>query len=229
MKSRVIAAGATVIALALGGPAQAMAAGPGELVSPVTGHTEATVNSPAGKVTVEGNVKTPPVALPSPKKPHAGEVKPIDNSSGSLEVNRHSGKDTSEVYLGVDRKGASLYAGQRRKGSFEVETQSRAGRKGVTTAANAFAKPMHKRGLHARDVKEKGASYARRAPHKGMQALKRSTPSGGSHHGGLAPLRTIGREVGNPIGLSLAGWLTLLFGGLCVAVGQAARGRRRLD
>src|SRR6478672_5825044 len=76
MKSRVIAAGATVIALALGGPAQAMAAGPGELVSPVTGHTEATVNSPAGKVTVEGNVKTPPVALPSPKKPHAGEVKP---------------------------------------------------------------------------------------------------------------------------------------------------------
>ena len=230
MKSRAIAAGATVIVVSLAGAGQAQAIGLGEVAQPVAGHTEATVNGPGGSVTVEGNVKVPAVGLPSQKKSHGGEVKPLDHSNADLEVNRRSGQDTSEAYLGWNGKSASLYAGQRRKGRFEVETQSRAGRNGADTAVNAVARPKHTRALRrAHDGRAKDAARFGHTARNRAHAATQEVGSGEGHHKGLAPLRSIGREVGNPVGLSLAGWMTLLVGGLGLAVGQMSRRSRRLD
>ena len=44
-------------------------------------------------------------------------------------------------------------------------------------------------------------------------------------HGHFLPLHGIGREVGNPLQLQLAGLLLVLTGGLCMGVARLARRR----
>jgi hypothetical protein len=231
MNSRAIALGASVIALSLTGGGQAMAAGLGEVTQQVNGHTEATVNGPASAVTVEGNVKVPAVKLPS-RKSHGEETRPLDHSNATLEANRRSGKDTSEAFFGWDGRSTSLYAGQRRKGVLEVEGSSQTDRHGADATANAVAKPQHTRAYRgARDAKAKVTERGERSAREGGHAVLSSMDHGAGEgqHKGLPSPRSIGREVGNPIGLNLAGWLTLLFGGLCMAVGQLSRRRRRFN
>jgi hypothetical protein len=224
MKSHGIALGASVIALALTGGSQAMATGLDSVTQQVTGHTEATVNGPAGSATVEGNVKVPAVPLPS-KQTNAGDVKPLDHSSANVEVNRSSGPDRSEVFLGWDGRGTSLYAGQRRKGVLEVEGQSQIRGHGADVAANAVAKPGHTRAYrHAHDAK---AKYAERGERSVERAAQAASPT--RHRKGLAALRSIGREVGNPMQLSPAGWLIALLAGSGMAVARLSRGRRRFN
>src|SRR3954454_3245432 len=187
MKSRAIALGASVIALSLTGGGQAMATGLGEVTQQVNGHTEATVNGPAGAVTVEGNVKVPAVKLPSGKS-HGEETRPLDHSNANLEANRRSGKDTSEAFFGWDGRSTSLYAGQRRNGVLEVEGSSRAGRHGADATVNAVAKPKHTRVYRgAHDAKAKVAGHGERSARKGGRAVRSTVDraSGKGHHKGL--------------------------------------------
>jgi len=155
----------------------------------------------------------------------------FDHSSANVEVNRKSGPDRSEVFFGWDGRGTSLYAGHRRKGVLEVEGRSQTRGHGADAAANALAKPERIRAYrHVHDAKAKYAQRGERSAKHGAQAAGRGvdvTPAG--HHKGLATLRSIGREVGNPMQLSLAGWLIVLLGGGGMAVARLSRGRRRFN
>jgi hypothetical protein len=229
MKSRGIALGASVIALTLTGGGQALAAGVGDLNTPAVpqsaGHVEGTLTGPAGTLGVEGNVKVPSVSPPSGNR-HGGHVKPPASPDATVEANRRSGADRSEALFAWDGRGPSLYVDHTRKGTAEVESQSKGSGHSAATATSVTARPRHGAAghrLHA--MKDQAGRGAERSRDNAGGALAPAT----NHHRGLATLRSIGREVGNPVALSLAGWLTLLFGGLCLGAGQLARRRRRFE
>jgi hypothetical protein len=228
MKSRAIALGASVIALTLTGGSQALATGVEDITQQVGGHTEAAVNGPAGVVTVEGNVKVPSTGLPS-TKPRAGEVRTLERPNASVEANRRSGPDQSEAFFGWNGRGPSLYVDHTRKGTLEVEGQSQARRHSAAATVHATARPGHAAAnRRAQRAKAAIADRPQRVPNA-VRGVGETLRAPGGHHKGLASLRSIGREVGNPIALSLAGWMTLLFGGLCLGAGQLARRRRRFN
>ncbi len=228
MKSRAIALGASVIALTLTSGSQALATGVEDITQQVSGHTDAAVNGPAGVVTVEGNMKVPSTGLPS-RKPSTGEARTLDRTSASVEANRHSGPDRSEAFFGWNGHGPSLYVDHTRKGTLEVEGQSRARRHSAAATVHATARPgqaaANRRAQRPKAAIAHGGERARNAVRSGSETLR--APAG--HRKELASLRSIGREVGNPIALSLAGWMTLLFGGLCLGAGQLTRRRRRFN
>ena len=232
MKSRAIALGASVIALTLTSGGQALAAGIGDLNTPsvpqTSGHAEGTLTGPAGTLCVEGNVKVPSVSLP-PGKLHGGKVKPPASPDATVEANRRSGPDRSEAFFAWDGRGPSLYVDHTRKGTAEVESRSRARGHSAATATNVTARPRHGTAGHrVHATKHQAGRGAEQSGAAARDAGGGLAPATG-HHRGLAQLRSIGREVGNPVALSLAGWMTLLFGGLCLGAGQLARRRRRLN
>lgn len=224
MKSRAIALGASVIALTLTGGGQALATGVEDITHQVSGHTDGAVNGPAGVVTVEGNVKVPSTGLPS-RKLRTGEARTLDRTNASVEANRRSGPDRSEAFFGWNGRGPSLYVDHTRKGTLEVEGQSQARRRSAGATVHAAARPgqaaANRRAQRAKAAIAHRGERARNAVRGGSETLRAHD----GRHKGLASLRSIGREVGNPIALSLAGWMTLLFGGLCLGAGQLARRR----
>src|SRR3954467_7408116 len=98
MKSRAIALGASVIALTLTSGGQALASGVGGLetgletqaAQQVSGHTQTSVNGPAGKVILEGNVKVPSTDLPS-RHSRVSKPRTLDRTNANVEANRRSG------------------------------------------------------------------------------------------------------------------------------------------
>jgi hypothetical protein len=215
MKSRAIALGASVVALALANGGQAIASGIEGLGGNLEVQTETSVKGPAGHSTqVEGGLEVPVKAVKVPSKGSVEDVtrRPV-RPNATVEVKQRSGNDRSEVVLGLDSHGVSAYVDQRRKGEFELEAEGQAGPRHAESTVTGFSRRAGKgRGqarVHA--PKAKQASIARSIRRDSRQVAGGETlKTPGGHHKARSPLQAIGREVGNPIQLSLAGWLIAL-------------------
>jgi hypothetical protein len=212
MKSRAIALGASVVALTLANGGQAVAGGIEDLGGNLKVQTETSVSGPAGSSAEVGGTVKVPVKVPS-----KGSVEDVTRRpaapKATVEAKQRSGNDRSEVVLGLDSNGVSAYVDQRRKGQFELEAEGQASPRHAESSVTGFSRRAGKAGGEARVHAPKGkhGSTARSIrkhsrPVTGGEAL--STPGG--HHKSPTPLQAIGREVGNPIELSLAGWLIAL-------------------
>ena len=236
MKSRAIALGASVVALTLANGGQAVAGGIEDLGGNLKVQTETSVSGPAGSsAEVEGGLKVPakvPVKVPSKGSVEDVTRRPA-HPTATVEAKQRSGNDRSEVVLGLDSNGVSAYVDQRRKGQFELEAEGQASPRRAESSVTGFSRragkaggqASGKAGVHAPKVKHGSTARSIRKhsrPITGSETL--STPGG--DHKSPTPLQAIGREVGNPIELSLAGWLIALTaaGGLA-----ASRMVRRLQ
>ncbi len=231
MKSRAIALGASVVALTLANGGQAVAGGIEDLGGNLKVQTETSVSGPAGSTEVEGGLRClsrcPSRSRPRARSRTSRGVPPHPNAT--VEAKQRSGNDRSEVVLGLDSNGVSAYVDQRRKGQFELEAEGQASPRRAESSVTGFSRRAGKASgearVHAPKVKHGSTARSIRKhsrPVTGGEAL--STPGGG--HKSPTPLQAIGREVGNPIELSLAGWLIALTaaGGLA-----ASRMVRRLQ
>jgi hypothetical protein len=216
MKSRAIALGASVIALTLANGGQAVASGVGDLGGNLKVQTEASVSGPAGtSAEVEGALKVP-AKVPA-KVPSKGSVEDVtrrpDRPNATVEAKQRSGHDRSEVVLGLDSDGVSAYVDQRRKGQFELEAAGQAGPRHAESSVTGFSRRAGKAGgqarVHAPKVKRAATERSIRK-HSRKIARNEALSTPGGRDKAPTPLQAIGREVGNPIQLSLAGWLIAL-------------------
>jgi hypothetical protein len=144
----------------------------------------------------------------------------------TVEAKHRSGGDSSHVVLDWNsRHGLSAYADQRRKGKFEVEGKTQAGPRHAESTVTAFARHAGKAGAHGRaDTGKAKQIHAERTIRKQSRLVAgKDLPRSPKHAQHLTPLQAIGREVGNPIQLSLAGWLIGLAGAGCLGVSRLAR------
>ena len=237
MKSHAIALGASVIALTFAAAGSAGAADLGNLNQGLTVQTQAKVGGPAGSVTGEATAKVP-VKVPSKgsvdriAKGHTKEVtKGADRPNVTVEAKRRSGADSSQAVLDWDGgSGVSAYADHRRKGVLEGEMLVRTHGNRADATATGFARGAGKARAHgtAKAAKTKHAVRAERSLRKHWEvvAAQDRLRSAARHKQPRTPLQAIGREVGNPMQLSLAGWLIVLFGACFLG---ASRLRRRLQ
>jgi hypothetical protein len=238
MKSRAITLGASVIALTLAGPGQATAGGLGDVGQklPDTGIVpKVEVNA---KVNIKVNTKavnTKAVGVKDPTKAAAAvpskgslaaDARGSDHPRATIEANRRSGEDRSQVVLNLDsRHGVSAYADQRRKGRLEIEGSGQAGRHGAQSTLTAFARHAGKVSAHgsARTGKAKQGRAERRIREHSRHLAGTDVLRSPGHKQHLTPLEAIGRQVGNPIQLSLLGWLIGLTGAGCLGVSRLVR------
>jgi hypothetical protein len=231
MKSRAIALGASVIALTFATGGQAVASGLGDLGQDLKAQTQTSASGPAGSVKVNGNVKVNmKAAVDLPSKGSVDNLtRPKHHASTTVEAKRKSGDDRSEIVLDANsRSGVSAYVDQRRRGKFELEAEGQAGPRHADATAGGFARHAGKARFHGvanapkakhgieRSVRKDARKRAEKAAWKADSDVRRSA---GGHKKPLAALHAIGREVGNPIGLSLAGWWVVMAmgGGLGLA------------
>jgi hypothetical protein len=242
MKSRAIALGASVIALTLASSGQAVANGLGDLGQDVKAQTQTSVSGPAGSVKVNGNVKVnTKTAVDLPSKGSVGDLtRPKQHASTTVEAKRKSGGDRSEVVLDANtRHGVSAYVDQRRVGELELEGKGRADARHADAELGGFARKAGKARFHGaafapkakhgiersgrKDARKNARKAARTAAWKAGQ-VEHST---GGHKRPL--LRAIGREVGNPIQLSLTGWLIGMAMAGCLGVARLVRRLQHLS
>jgi hypothetical protein len=240
MKSRAITLGASVIALTFAAAGSAGAADLGNLNQDLKIQTQTKVGGPAGSVTAEGNVKVP-VGVPSKgsvDRIARGNTKEItkggDRANATVVAKRRSGDDRSETVLEWDGgTGVSAYADQRRKGVLEVEALVRTHGNRAHATVTGFARGAGKARGHsaAKAAKSKHAVLAERSIRKHWQAVAAQDRlrSAGRHEQRRTPLQAIGREVGNPIQLSLAGWLIVLAGAGFLGASRLVRRRQRVS
>jgi hypothetical protein len=220
MKSRVISLGASVIALTMAAAVPATAQDLDGLKGDLKAQTEVKVGGPAGSIGVNGDAKLP-VALPK-KDIAKGEhiAKGGDRPRATVEAGRRSGDDRSQAVVDWNGgTGVTAYADHRRKGVLEAETLVRTDGHRASGTASGFASGVGSAKAHGRGKFTSGKHSAR--AERSIHSIRRHTrpvsvndrmPSSGGHHKLPKPLRAIGREVGNPIQLSLAGWLLALAG-----------------
>jgi hypothetical protein len=231
MKSRAITLGASVIALTLAGPGQAGAGvvgDPGQKL-PDTGvapkieaNVKANVNANV-KANAKNNAKALPVAVPS-KGSLEGDARGSDHPRTTVEAKRQSSGDQSHVVLDWNSHGVSAYADQRRRGSLEVEGKGHAGSRHAESAVTAF-------GRHAGRASARGRAHtgkvkyvrAERSIREQSRQVASDVSRSAGHEKHLTPLQAIGREVGSPVQLSLAGWLIGLAGAGCLGVSRLVR------
>jgi hypothetical protein len=226
MKSRAIALGASVIALTLAGGSTAAATGLGEVSQPVKVEGDTAVSGPVGSVDAQAKVKVP---VEAPSKAHAGDG---GRPTTAVQTKGHSPAGRSEADLKVDGRApeALVYVEHRAPGKLAVETGSRARRDGAQSWATARAgNKGHAYAAGGVDrLRGKRAVQAKRATYDRSSTARPAAP-GNMAKKPLAALRAVGHEVGNPLQLSLAAWLIVLFGGSCLAVSRLARRARRLS
>jgi hypothetical protein len=126
------------------------------------------------------------------------------------------------VNLDGRTRGVSVYADQRRKGALEAEagTQARPGH--ANAAVTGFARHAARANVRG-DARSGTPSIAKRSRKVSGHGLHTSGAPGKP----LPPLQRIGREVGNPIQLSLAGWLIALIGAGSLGVARLVRRLQR--
>jgi hypothetical protein len=207
------ALGASVIALTLANGGQALAGGIEDLGQGVKLQTETSVRAPGSSAEVEGNLKVP---AQIPSKDAVKDIKRATRGpklpKATVEAEHRSGKDRSEVVLDVNRHGVSAYVDQRRKGEFELEGEAQASPNRVDSTVSGYARRAGKgkadlrahgpKASHGK-VERSLRDHARNATRKGVSRAKAGDKP-------PRPLHAIGREVGHPIALSLAGWLIAL-------------------
>lgn len=230
MKSRAITLGASVIALTLAGAGSAQAGaldgiGP-QLPDPgIAAKVEANV-----KANIKTNAKTP-VAAPSRGSVEA-DAHGSDHPHATVEAKHGLGPDQSHVVLNWDsRHGASAYADQRRRGKIEIEAEGHAGARHAQSTVSAFSSRAGEATAKGRvDRARPKRSRAERAIRDHSRRLATTKVPGASGQGKrLTPLQAIGRQVGNPLQLGLAGWLIGLTGAGLLGVPRLVRrlGRTR--
>ena len=229
MKSRGIAAGASVIALVLSGGAQAGAAGLGDLGQAVGTQTSADVqaNAQLGGAQTKAGLDTSQWADAGHGKVNRG-----GDAAGAVEVKSHahglpSVKGRQSVRVGASGHVSPSTASARVKPQAKVRGDSRLAGGGAQVKASARLSAIgDARGPNGTRAKTKAggrSSVALRANEVhglGGQRLAKQ-----ARHGHFLPLRGIGREVGNPLQLQLAGLLLVLMGALCMGVARLARRR----
>jgi hypothetical protein len=243
MKSRAIALGASVIALTLATGGQAVASELGNLGQDVKAQTQTGVSGSAGSVKVNGSLKVnTKAAVEVPSKGSLGDVtRPKQHASTTVEAKRKSGDDRSGVVLDANtRHGVSAYVDQRRLGRFELEGKGHADARRADAELGGFARHAGKARFHGaasaakarhgitRSVRNDARKASRKASGKasGKAAWKAGKVEHSTGSDRKPPLGAIGREVANPIQLSLTGWLI----GMAIAGGfGVARLVRRLQ
>jgi hypothetical protein len=224
MKSRAITLGASVIALTLAGPGHAAASVVGDLGQKLPDGSVAPKVEANVKVNVKANVKGTPVA--PTKVSLEGDARGSDHPRTTVEAKRRSGGDSSHVVLDSNsRHGLSAYADQRRKGKFELEGEAHAGPRHAESTVTAFARHGGKAAAHGRahTGKAKQIRPERTIRKQSRLVAGKDLPRSPKHERHLTPLQAMGREVGNPTQLSLAGWLIGLTGAGCLGVSRLAR------
>jgi hypothetical protein len=220
MNRRSITLGVSVIALALAGPGQARAAVLDELGSRLP-QTDVTVQAQAN-VKAKADV---PLALP-PKGSHR-------ESATHTSVNAEG--DAKGTGTGVrarldgraDAGGGPLGARAGLEQNARVKGAARQnGADGELAAAGSGSARLGH--LHHGRASAKAESRTRvRTTSHSLAKPSGSAPTGNGDTKDLVPLRGIGREVGNPIQLSLAGWLIALTGAACLGASRVVRRLQR--
>jgi hypothetical protein len=231
MKSRAITLGASVIALTLAGPGQAGASVVGDLGQKLPDGGVAPKVEANVKVNVKANVKGAPVAGTT-KGSLEAHARGSDHPRTTVEAKRRSGGDSSHVVLDWNsRHGLSAYADQRRKGKFEIEGKGNAGPRHAESTVTAFARHAGNASAHGRAHTRKAKQMRAERSIRKQSRLVAGTdvPRSPGHAQHLTPLQAIGREVGNPVQLSLAGWLIGLTGAGCLGVSRLVRRRNRVS
>jgi hypothetical protein len=236
MKSRAIALGASVIALTTAAAVPAHAADLGGLNQDLKAQTEVKVAGPAGSVDVDGSLKAPVKVAPKGTIDHLakGDATSVakgggDRPGATVEANRRSGSDHSQVVFDWDGgSGVSAYADQRRKGELEIESLARTHGHRADGSASGFVRGAGMARVHGRGKLGKGGAHAARAERsiRGRvqdAAINDRLSSASRHAKHSVRLAGIGREVGNQIELSLAGWLLALAGAGFLAVTTLVR------
>jgi hypothetical protein len=229
MKSRAITLGASVIALTLAGPGQATAGALGDVGQklPDTGI------APKVDLKVKVDVKTGVKAPIAPSKGSLeADARGSDHPRATVEAKHRTGADQSHVVLDwSSRRGVSAYADHRRKGRFEIEGNGQAGPRNAESTMTAFARHAGSADAYgrARTGKANRVRAERPVREQSRRVAGTDVPRSPVHEKHLTPLQAIGREVGNPIQLSLAGWLIGLTGAGCLGVSRLVRRRNRVS
>jgi len=212
MKSRGIAAGASVIALALGAAGPSAAAGLGDIAPKVNAEAGAGLdaNAQLGGVKTQANLD----AFQWSNSHGAGIAQGTD-AAGGVKVKGDRAGVPSVVRSGKVPARAGVRADTRLK---RGHTSVKGGARLSTQADLRVAK-------HAR-VKAHAKTHASTA-----LSSKRNRSIGGERlvpktkGGHSLPFRDIGREVGNPMQPLLAGWLLMLTAGICLGAARVVRRR----
>jgi hypothetical protein len=226
MNSRSIALGASVIVLALAGPGRAEAGTLGQLGTELPDTDVA--------VQVKANVKTNakvPVELPS--KGSLGGAHSSGETDTSVKAKGEAGTTGSEARVGIDGRAdggtgkLGVHGGLQQGARVKGVARENGVKGGLTATSRAGAKVDAGR-RHGR-VSAKAKGHAKHSIKTRSRVLTKphwSDPAGG-HTKDVVPLRGIGREVGNPIQLSLAGWLIALTGAGCFGASRFVRRLQR--
>lgn len=213
MKSRGIAVGASVIALALAAAGPSAAAGLGDVAPTVSVETG---------VGVQANAQL-------------GGVKANPNLDTNQRTDSHSGTGTPSV---SERQSVQLGGSARlspsiaRRGTLTEQAKTRVdtrlkGDHAAVKGSSRFSARADVRGPKSTHVKTRahGRSSVALSQGKGLRGLGGERLARKSTGGHFLPFRDIGREVGNPLQLQLAGWLLVLTAGICLGVARMARRR----
>jgi hypothetical protein len=202
-----------VLALAAPGPAEAGVLGGqlGELPQ-----TEATT------VKVQANVRANadlPLALPS-KGSHRGS-----GTSTSVKAKGEAQSTGSGVGAGLNGQAGGGAGGLAAHAALEQNTRAK-GIVRVDGAGAASSTTGH--GSAKLDARHHGRVSAKSKGHAAVKrpdslAKPRWSAPGGGETKDVVPLRGIGREVGNPVQLGLAGWLIALAGAACLGASRIVR------
>jgi hypothetical protein len=219
MNRRPITLGVSVIALALAGPGQASAGVLGEIGSRLP-DTNVAAN-------VQANVKANAAApLELPKKGSHGD----GGSDTSVKANGEAGSTGSEAGAGLDGRAGGSRLGARAGIEQSARAKGIAGEHETGARLTAVGRGGAKLGAgrHRHGVSAKGKSRAAaKARSRSLSGPSSAAPTDGGPTKDVVPLRGIGREVGNPIQLSLAGWLIALTGAACLGASRIIRRLQR--
>ena len=221
MKSRGIAAGASVIALALGAAGPSAAAGLGDIPPKVNAEVGAGLdaNAQLGGVKTQANLDAYQWS-----NSHSGGIAQGTDAAGGVKVkgDRQSGHIDGSVRVSpsIVRSGkVPARAGVR------ADTRLKSGHPSVKGGARLSTEADLRVAKHAR-VKAHAKTHAshvvrsKRTRSIGGERLVPKTKGGHS-----LPFRDIGREVGNPMQPLLAGWLLMLTAGICLGAARVVRRR----
>jgi hypothetical protein len=217
MNRRSITLGVSVIALALAGPGRAGASVTDQIGSnlpdagvaaKVQANVEANVEAqlaPAAKGSHDGGgTHTSVKADGAAKSTRSGVAASLDGNAG--------GRSRLGVGAGIEQSARAKDPVGRQGTAAELTA---AGRGGAKLDAGRHHSRVSAKAKGRAAVKARSRSLARPAP--GDVGPKKD----------LVPLRGIGREVGNPIQLSLAGWLIALTGAACLGASRIVRRLQR--